>query len=382
MATAAALVLFSGGALAHAEQPVGGSSAGIAFDEIDRVVPGAADAAPGNFERDVALIGNAGLPVAAPQPKPKRGIMGALGSAGAMLGGLSTVVNAGGSLSTALGIAEFGQQIAPVANILGLTGSANWGGLVQQYMLPQMSPSLVPYVSGYLSAQSAVKSAFGRPATASAPDAAALQQYSTGTLKHYAVTSNGWVRIEDASSGRVVINRPDERKSYALDPATKTYSVTDLTHEPDGAAVQPGAAQALLSETTEPLGPAKIAGIDAAGYRTDAAVTISGASGTCKNATYRSRRVEYVTTMADPAAASRASALPTATGGCAPTTVVRRNGPQIPSNKLLLYMANTIDKDDGTGAPTVTMIEERGNVRPLGASEGASFSIPQDYTRR
>ncbi|GAC1539227.1 MAG: hypothetical protein NVS2B17_14240 [Candidatus Velthaea sp.] len=241
MATAAALVLFSGGALAHAEQPVGGSSAGIAFDEIDRVVPGAADAAPGNFERDVALIGNAGLPVAAPQPKPKRGIMGALGSAGAMLGGLSTVVNAGGSLSTALGIAEFGQQIAPVANILGLTGSANWGGLVQQYMLPQMSPSLVPYVSGYLSAQSAVKSAFGRPATASAPapDAAALQQYSTGTLKHYAVTSNGWVRIEDASSGRVVINRPDERKSYALDPATKTYSVTDLTHEPDGAAVQP-----------------------------------------------------------------------------------------------------------------------------------------------
>ncbi|MFN2460242.1 MAG: hypothetical protein ABR591_06105, partial [Candidatus Velthaea sp.] len=117
------------------------------------------------------------------------------------------------------------------------------------------------------------------------------------------------------------------------------------------------------------------------GYRTDATVTIKGATGSCKDGSYKSRRITYVAAVDDPSASSQ-TAGSAATGGCAPATSVQRTGPAVPSGKLLVYNANTLDRDDGTGPQTITMIEERGNIAPLTSADASLFAIPAGYTKR
>lgn len=91
----------------------------------------------------------------------------------------------------------------------------------------------------------------------------------------------------------------------------------------------------------------------------------SGAGTSCAHSTITSTRIEY---FAPYRIASDAANALTATqtadpGGCRPAGSVAHTGTTIPKDRLVIYQANTIDKNTATGADRYTIVIEPASRR-------------------
>ncbi len=301
---------------------------GLAYDEVVRVVVDASPPPPGSFASDVAAARAQppSAPVPAPTPAARRGIGGAIAG---VLRPASAAPAAGDEAATA---AERALQTSLGASFADLAASAR----------PYLEPHLLRY-------------AFW----------------------------NGWERIDDETARQATIWKCDAGTVIRLNLATKTYAVEDPAAATASRA-QTGTGEATLSETTRALAPLQLAGGPAHGYATATTYAVRGATGSCRDGTASIDAVQYVAeqprptvnacpTVRAPLPASASEAV-SEWGGCRPAFVVTRSGPTPPSNRLVVYALVRF----GGGASLLT---ERGDLQPLGASDAARFAAPPDFAR-
>lgn len=355
-------------ALAALVSPVAPSAApgpGVAYDEIVRVLVSATPPPPGNFQADVAAINSTG-PAPTPTPARKRSIgLGSIASA---------VLSGGGAGAIGGAIAE---DVA--ANALD--------NALQQSLGAQFA-------------------ALG----------ASVRSFLQPHLMRYAYY-NGWERVDDIADQTATIRKCDVGQVYRLNLAKKTYSVYDPNAEPSpsatapppprggrpaapGTPAPPGTAVADVSSTTRALGPMRIENQPTNGYDSTASFVVSQATGSCRNASASISTDEYLSALNRPTvtscparrapvpeSANEAVTPPQPTGGCRPTLTFHNSGPPVPPGKLSLYTLVTMNGSGATpapsasGAPGIGFLTERGNIKSLGESDAALFSVPSDFTK-
>jgi hypothetical protein len=359
-------------ALAALVSPLAPSAApapGLGYDEIVRVVVGAAPPPPGNFQADVASL-NAAAAAATPTPAPRKRGIGFGAIAGAVLGG-----GGAGSIGGA---------------IAGDAASNAADNAMQQSLGTQFS-------------------ALG----------ASIRSFLQPHLMRYAYY-NGWERVDDVSMQTATIRKCDIGQVYQLDLAKKTYSVYDPNSEPTpaaaapppqrgarpsapGAPQPPGTAVADVSTSVKPLGPLRIENQATTGYASTATFATTQATGSCRDASMSITTQEYLSALSRPPvtscpvhrapvpqSATEAVSPPQTTGGCRPTMAFHTSGPPVPAGKLALYTLVTMNGSAGatpapapaaSGATGVGFLTERGNIKSLGATDASLFGIPDDFTR-
>jgi hypothetical protein len=269
---------------------------------------------------------------------------------------------------------------------MGMAGSGRFDALLQTYMLPRVSPTGAVMLEGFLAAQAEYKARFGStradaaPGPAPAPPPEQLASYAKGIFRHYTIGSNGWVRIDDPSTRMTVIIKPDTGKTYLIDAGSQTVRTSNYARSmptpPGSDAGTKGTA--AVSDRTDALGQATLDGVQAAGFRTLSTMRVAGAGGACADTTITSTRVEYFAPyrIASDAANSSPAAQGSVSGGCEPASTVKHAGSKVPSDQLLMYQANTVEKKTSTGSDTYTVVIERGNVQAISASDMSAFAIP------
>lgn len=138
---------------------------------------------------------------------------------------------------------------------------------------------------------------------------------------------------------------------------------------------------AAIDDRIEPIGQTTFGGIAATGFRTRSTMRASGAGTSCAHSTITSTRIEYFAPYR--IASDAANALPATqtadAGGCQPASSVAHTGTTIPNDRLLIYQANTIDKNTPTGADRYTIVIEHGNFLELSSAATSAFDIPADF---
>jgi len=223
------LALVVGAAAGGPAAPASGATLGaLEFDEIDHVYTTEAVPPPGTFRQDAGLV-SAQAAAPAPTPEPPRrnsSIFGALSTAGTVLGAASSVVTSSGELGHALNIADGVARLAPLTTAMGMAGGRQFGALLQTYMLPRVSPTGAVMLQGFLSAQAEYKAHFGsRGPAPQAPSPQQLAPYAKGTIRHYTVAANGWVRVDDPNTKMALIIKPDIGKTYVVDAGSQSVHV-------------------------------------------------------------------------------------------------------------------------------------------------------------
>jgi hypothetical protein len=367
----------------------GGSAAApgpgaIEFDEIDHVFTTEAVPPPGSFRQDAGLVAmQSGPAPAAEPPRKKSTIFGALTTASTVLGSASSVVGASGELGRALGIVEGVTRLAPLTTALGMAGGRRFDALLQTYVLPRVSPTGTVMLQGFLSAQAEYKSHFGsRDPGPQATPPPQLAPYAKGTIRHYTVAANGWVRVDDATTKMTLIIKPDAGKVYVIDGGSQTVRVAPYARLTSAAAsASTGAGSAAVDDRVEQLGQATLDGIPTAGFRTRSTLSLAGAGGACPDATIVSTRVEYFSGYrigADAANASPLAQTPDASG-CDPKSSVKHSGSNVPADRLLMYQANTVEKKTSGGTDRYTVVIERGNLQERTAADPSAFDVPSGF---
>lgn len=374
-----ALAMAAGAAGPAVAQTTPAAFSAVEFDEIDHVYTTDAVPPPGSFRTDAGLVVQP-APVASKKPNA---IFGALSRTSSVLSGASGVVSASGEIGRALRIADDVAKLAPLTTAMGMAGSGRFDALVQTYMLPRVSPTGAVMLQGFLAAQTEYKAHFGSTAatgSAPAPPPEQLAPYAKGVFRHYTIGSNGWVRIDDPTTRMTVIIKPDTGKTYLIDAGSRTVRTSSYARS---VPALPGAnagtkGTAAVSERTDALGQTTLDGVQAAGFRTLSMIRVAGAGGTCADTTITSTRVEYFAPyrIASDAANSSPAAQRPDSGGCEPASTVKRGGSKVPSDQLLVYQANTVEKKTSAGLDTYTVVIERGNVQALSASDMSAFDIP------
>jgi len=233
---------------------------------------------------------------------------------------------------------------------------------------------------------------------------------------------NGWERVDDVTAQTATIRKCDLGQVITLDLAHKTYRIYDPKDEPVATSAPvaaprrgrpaaeapeaPGTAVIDLKDVTRPLAPIRFDGTAAAGYDHATTMAITHATGSCKDASFTIRTVEYLPSIGRPAVAicpvsQRAPVIQSpeeafvppasaGTGGCRPTIARHQSGPVPPSNRLALYTLLTFAASDAGGAPSpaassapagIGFLTERGNLKTLTAIDAARFSVPQGFTK-
>ncbi len=355
----------------------------VSFDEIDHVYTNGQIPPPGSFAADAAAV----MPVAPAAPAaPKRSrFFDTLSSASGMLSGAASVVSASGEIGRLLRVADSVGKVVPIANGMGLAGSRRFDTLLQTYLLPRVSPTGTVLLSDFLSAQNEFKSRFpnAHANVAEQPAPERLVSYARGTLRHYIIGANGWVRIDEPGGTTTLIVKPDLGKTYLIDSARRSVRI-GIFGRPDAVpasivAVPDGTAAVV--ERVESIGEADVDGIVSAGFKTHASVRVQGGDARCAGATLTSTRVEYFAPLRIASEAANVSPAVRAMtdGGCEPTGHVAHDGANVPINRLLMYQANTVEQSGTHGSDRYTLVIERGNVNEMSSAAASAFDIPSEY---
>lgn len=375
-----AAVLTAGIAPVSAADAPPGGLAVVEFDEIDHIYTTETVPPPGSFQQNAMLV--APLPqatqAAAAAPRKPNGVFGALSAASTVLGGATAVIGASGEIARTLRIADDVAKVTPIATAMGMAGGKQFDLLLKTYTLPRVSPTGAVMLDGFLAAQAEMKSRF--PRAQGAPPPEQLVPYAKGSLRHYVVGANGWVRINDPATKTIVIIKPDAGKSYVLDGAARTYHASDYANDAAPATSAAGG-NAAVSDRVEALGAATLDGVATSGYRTRSSMKVAADGTTCTAATITSTRVEYFAPYRIPSGAANSS--PTgqrqAGGGCEPLATVNHAGGKVPTDQLVMYTANTVEKTTANGSERYTMVIERGNLAERVSADASPFEIPSGY---
>jgi len=381
--TAQALILATlysvGSVQLSAADPAAAPLAVVEFDEIDHVYTTEALPPPGSFQQNAAQVAPASAPAkasAVAAPRNPAAVFGALSRASTILGGATSVIGASGEIARKLRIVDDVAKLTPIATAMGMAGGRRFDTLLQTYMLPRVSPTGAVLLDGFLAAQAELKNRFPRAQNAPPPEQ--MLPYAKGELRHYTVAANGWVRINDPGTKSVVIIKPDIGKSYVLDGASRTFRASDYARDVVSNEA-PASGTAVVSDRVESLGIANLDGVTTAGFRTRSSIRVASGA-TCTAAKITSTRVEYFAPYRVSSGAANTSPIARRqTDGCEPTASVKHAGSKIPSDQLVMYSANTVEKTTSTGSERYTLVIERGNLQERASADASPFEIPSDY---
>jgi hypothetical protein len=243
----------------------------------------------------------------------------------------------------------------------------------------------------------------------------AMNEIKTGMpATHYYL--NGWERTDDPALQTATIYRGDLRQTIHLDLAKKTYyietadeKVFEGTPPPMVSArpgpqpsPQPGTAKMAFSASSAALGPRTLDGQPTNGYKMTFKMTVSDATGSCKNGSFATSMTEFISQFPEPTVSTPSGKVVSkkssydpqrmaVTPGCKPTvTANTKMGATPPSGMLPLWMYMAMNgsmaaqQQQPPNAPQGSgfgFLIERGNVRTLGASDASLFQVPAGFTQ-
>jgi hypothetical protein len=322
---------------------------GLQYDEIVRVAAGTTTPPPpGAFEADLSVIMNGSQTAAAsPKPAPKKRGLG---------------------------------------NIVGAVLSGNAGEVVVDAAAQKVLENAVGGMMG--------------------PLAAFRDFMQQGKLERHAFYK-GWERVDDVMGKTATIRKCDLHQYIELNLAKKTYRITNPsaaastpsgTQQPSASTQtptpeQPGTAVVDFSRKGTALGAQTLNGVETTGYSERSSVTVSKATGSCRNGSFTAVSTEYLSAMKQPRAICPlppSSRVPTeprqvvARGGCKPTFTFHNSGPAAPSGRLAMYSRVSLlpQNANDESASQFAFVTERGNVKSLNKADAARlFEIPADFTK-
>ncbi len=238
------------------------------------------------------------------------------------------------------------------------------------------------------------------------------------TLTHYAFY-NGWTRTETADA--IIITKPDRHVMIELDPRTKTYRTSDalvvnarplqtMPSASEGTAMtsSPSSANAASSINITGADATTINDEQVTGYTEQATVTLSGGAGNCHDGIFSAKEVQYLSQLPEPLPSTSEGpldilALPE---GCAAIPQRQTSGTPPPTNLMYVYklitvvrgpiqpernmsdlqgmnpnaMSNIMQSATGRLPTNYQLLSERANFRNLTAADTSLFDIPAGYT--
>jgi hypothetical protein len=219
--------------------------------------------------------------------------------------------------------------------------------------------------------------------------------------RHYAAGTKA--RTDEVSQQTATIVDCTARTITTLDLKAKTYKVVAM-ESPSGPASgeggQTGSApnrnnntRVAISVTNTSIGPREVGGQSTNGFRSEVTFTETDSSG--QSRTQNGNLLGYYSTYADPSATCSRLGAGLAGGGRGmemmagyarlmralatsgdPRLRITQSGPPLPLGQLAMYNAMTFNAQ----ARQVTVVNERGNVRPIADSDPI-FSVPSDFTQ-
>lgn len=241
----------------------------------------------------------------------------------------------------------------------------------------------------------------------------AYQGIRRGQLTRYAFY-RGWVRTDDPLAQTATIEKCDRHQYVRLDLAKKTYAISSsalpcpttsaMPASESGqaqASEPPGTVDLTISGTAANLGPMTIDGIATTGADRKLELSLTNATGSCKNGDLKMTMTQYVSSIGVPRRfcplpkTAAASPLDIATGmhgGCKPAIHTQLHGLNLgfgnDGNRIVMYsrMAFGGGSFDGSNATAqqggIGTVTERGNVKWFsGAAAEALFAIPAGFTQ-
>ncbi|HTU83760.1 MAG TPA: hypothetical protein VMF61_16650 [Candidatus Acidoferrales bacterium] len=229
---------------------------------------------------------------------------------------------------------------------------------------------------------------------------AAMSVMRLGHLTRYTFYK-GWIRTDDPLAQTATIEKCDRHQYIALDLAKKTYTVTDTQPachtppmpmgpmRPASTQAQPGTADLTMKTSAQNLGPMTIDGIATNGSAASVDMSMTNATGSCRNANFQMSVTSYVSQIGEPRAycplpRSIVPSTPSemaSRGGCRPAMHVSGGSPmgwgQDADGRLAMYRRMAM-----SSPATMSMVIERGNVTWLsGTPADALFEIPPGFTQ-
>jgi hypothetical protein len=216
-----------------------------------------------------------------------------------------------------------------------------------------------------------------------------LQQLGFPRLERH-VFYRGWERIENLSTGIVVLRKCDLGMQVTIDPGRRTYRVEEPLAADRARLLQqadrerPGGATLQLIQQTDPAQALTIGGVSAAGYRGETTLRVQAATGSCRVTTINAETLTYYSTMRAPISscphpAPDFPATPlgsVARDGCRPSVTAQKAGATEPSASLVLYRLLTLTE----GQDRLQLLTARGNVREI-ADPAQLFAVPSGYAK-
>ena len=235
-----------------------------------------------------------------------------------------------------------------------------------------------------------------------------MSMMQNGTLQRYTFYwVKGWIRVDDPVMHMATIYKCREHQTIHLDLAHKTYTIETNDATPPPASfmphgngggspqmqrqMEPGTADMNVATTATALGAKTVEAIATQGYDSTNSLDMSNATGSCRNGSFSTHTVEYVSNINEQGNYCPASAAPGGgggraeaygvVGGCRPTIKATHKGSvSPPAGKIAMYRSASFDAGEGRGATTVL---ERGNVTwYYNPDIPKLFDIPSDFTQQ
>ncbi|MEO6834463.1 MAG: hypothetical protein ABI231_00960 [Candidatus Tumulicola sp.] len=241
----------------------------------------------------------------------------------------------------------------------------------------------------------------------------AYQGVSKGHLTRYTYYK-GWVRSEDPIAATATIEKCDRHQYIRLNLAKKTYALSSAVPCPTASAMPqsdsgrpqtssaaPGTVDMTIKGTSANLGPLTIDGIATNGANHDLELSLTNATGSCRNGDVKMSATQYVSSIGVPrrycplprtASMSPIDMATGTRGGCKPTMHTQLHGLGLgfgdDGNRIVMYSRISFNGGSfgGSNAPQpaggIAMVTERGNVKWFGgAAADALFAIPAGFTQ-
>jgi hypothetical protein len=273
---------------------------------------------------------------------------------------------------------------------------------------PTPAPKKRGGIGGFISSVVSGQPPGGSPEDAgNAPPAVAdaMRAMRSGTLTRYTYYK-GWLRTDDVAHQTAVISKCREHQYITLDLAKKTYTIADtkpacntrpeMPMGPRPAQVEneaSGTVDMTIANTVQNLGPMTIETIATNGYDNALQMSMTNATGSCRNAAMGMNMLQYVSKIPLP---HRFCPLPQGAGSYDPSSIVRGGCKPVmhasgggaaafDMDKLVMFSKITVNASGGAGDSRMAgfaNVTERGNVKWFsGAPADALFTIPPGFTK-
>jgi hypothetical protein len=234
----------------------------------------------------------------------------------------------------------------------------------------------------------------------------AIRAMQTGTLTRYTFYNN-WERTDDVARQTAVIVKCDLHQYIQLDLAHHTYRLTSTVPQPQAAPAPagpnastgpmnstPGTMDMTVNGNRQNLGPMTLEGVATQGQSGDVSVTMTNATGSCKNGSFSMGLTEYVSNIRVPRphcpvphvnVPVSAQEFASHSLGCTPKIHgnVSLGGAMLAdSDRLVMYRVMSAGAGQSNGR-SFKAVTEAGNVQWLGRTDAAAlFEIPAGYTQQ